>query len=67
VLQDSRVITSGDEGSVTKTQLLHFFEAKFEMADRDHDGRLNISELSRFLRYVTHPDLRALQSWDRYE
>jgi hypothetical protein len=36
------------------------------MADRDHDGQLNISELGNFLRFVTHPDLRALRSWDRY-
>ncbi len=52
--------------TVTKDQLLHFFEAKFAMADRDHDGQLNISELGNFLRFVTHPDLRALRSWDRY-
>jgi hypothetical protein len=36
------------------------------MADRDRDGQLNIAELSNFLRFVTHPDLRALRSWDRY-
>jgi hypothetical protein len=36
------------------------------MADRDRDGRLSIAELGNFLRFVTHPDLRALRSWDRY-
>jgi hypothetical protein len=66
VLPKSAKITSSDECKITKTQLLHFFETRFEMADRDHDGQLNISELSHFLRYVTHPDLRALRSWDRY-
>jgi Ca2+-binding EF-hand superfamily protein len=45
---------------------MQFFEAKFQMADRDHDGELNIAELSNFIRFVTHPDLRALRSWDRY-
>jgi hypothetical protein len=55
-----------DECTVSKTQLLRFFEAKFQMADRDQDGRLNIAELGNFLRFVTHPDLRALRSWDRY-
>jgi hypothetical protein len=57
---------SNDECTVSKTQLLRFFEAKFQMADRDRDGQLNIAELSNFLRFVTHPDLRALRSWDRY-
>jgi Ca2+-binding EF-hand superfamily protein len=57
---------STDECTVSKTQLLRFFEAKFQMADRDQDGQLNIAELSNFLRFVTHPDLRALRSWDRY-
>jgi Ca2+-binding EF-hand superfamily protein len=46
--------------------LLHFFEAKFQQADRDQDGQLDIAELSSFLRSVTHPDLRALRYWDRY-
>jgi Ca2+-binding EF-hand superfamily protein len=59
-------VCSNDECTVSKTQLLRFFEAKFQMADRDRDGQLNIAELSNFLRFVTHPDLRALRSWDRY-
>jgi Ca2+-binding EF-hand superfamily protein len=57
---------STDECTVSKTQLLRFFEAKFQMADRDQDGQLSIAELGNFLRFVTHPDLRALRSWDRY-
>ena len=57
---------SNDECTVSKTQLLRFFEAKFQMADRDRDGQLSIAELGNFLRFVTHPDLRALRSWDRY-
>lgn len=57
---------SGDECKVSKAQLLRFIEAKFQMADRDQDGQLNITELGNFLRFVTHPDLRALRSWDRY-
>jgi Ca2+-binding EF-hand superfamily protein len=56
----------GDGCTVSKTQLLRFIEAKFQMADRDQDGQLNVTELSNFLRFVTHPDLRALRSWDRY-
>lgn len=58
---------STDECTVSKSQLLRFFEAKFQQADRDQDGQLNISELGNFLRFVTHPDLRDLRSWDRYE
>jgi Ca2+-binding EF-hand superfamily protein len=61
-----RSTRNADECTVSKTQLLRFIEAKFQMADRDQDGQLNISELSNFLRFVTHPDLRALRSWDRY-
>jgi Ca2+-binding EF-hand superfamily protein len=57
---------SNDECTVSKTQSLHLCEAKFQMADRDQHGRLNIAELSNLLRFVTHPDLRALHSWDRY-
>jgi Ca2+-binding EF-hand superfamily protein len=56
----------GSDCRVSKTQLLKFIEAKFQMADRDHDGQLDITELSNFLRFVTHPDLRELRSWDRY-
>jgi Ca2+-binding EF-hand superfamily protein len=56
----------GEECKVSKAQLLRFIEAKFQMADRDQDGQLNITELGNFLRSVTHPDLRALRSWDRY-
>jgi hypothetical protein len=61
--QNSR---GGGDCKVSKTQLLRFIEAKFQMADRDQDGQLNVTELSNFLRFVTHPDLRALRSWDRY-
>jgi len=57
---------AADDCKVSKSQLLRFVEAKFNIADRDQDGQLNITELSNFLRFVTHPDLRALQSWDRY-
>jgi Ca2+-binding EF-hand superfamily protein len=57
---------NNNECTVSKIQLLRFFEAKFQMADRDQDGQLNIAELGNFLRFVTHPDLRALRSWDRY-
>jgi hypothetical protein len=55
-----------DECTVTKEQLLHFFELKFLMADKDQDGRLNIGELCNFLRSVTQPNLRVIQSWERY-
>jgi hypothetical protein len=57
---------STDEPVLTKSQLQHFFDIKFEMADRDHDGRLTVAELSTFLRFVTHPDLRSLRAWDRF-
>jgi Ca2+-binding EF-hand superfamily protein len=64
---DSGQITRNNHTcTVSKAQLLRFFEAKFLMADRDRDGRLSIAELGNFLRFVTHPDLRALRSWDRY-
>ena len=50
---------------VTKNQVLRFIEQKFEMADRDHDGQLDVGELTNFIRFVTHPDLRGLRSWNR--
>lgn len=55
-----------DECTVSKCQLLRFIEAKFQMADRDQDGHLNIAELGNFLRFVSHPDLRSLRAWDRF-
>ena len=67
MIDNSRqIVRSNAECTVTKSQLLRFFEAKFQMADRDRDGQLNITELGNFLRFVTHPDLRALRSWDRF-
>jgi Ca2+-binding EF-hand superfamily protein len=55
-----------DDCAVTKSQLLHFFEVKFQMADQDHDGQLSVTELSNFLRFVTHPDLRSIRAWDGF-
>ena len=58
--------THGNGGcKVTKNQVLRFIEQKFEMADRDHDGQLDIGELTNFIRFVTHPDLRGLRSWNK--
>jgi hypothetical protein len=62
----ARDACTSDACAVTKAQLLRFIETKFQMADQDRDGQLNVTELSIFLRFVTHPDLRALRSWDRY-
>jgi len=50
---------------VTKTQVIRFIEQKFQMADRDQDGQLDVGELANFIRFVTHPDLRALRSWEK--
>jgi Ca2+-binding EF-hand superfamily protein len=61
--QRSRV---NNECKVSKSQLLRFIEAKFQAADRDRDGFLSITELGDFLRFVSHPDLRSLHSWDRF-
>ncbi len=66
MLQESPQIRDDDHCKVSKMQLLRFFESKFAQADRDHDGQLNIRELSQFLRSVTHPDLRSLRAWERY-
>ena len=60
--QRSRV---NNECKVSKSQLLRFIEAKFQAADRDQDGLLTVTELGNFLRFVSHPDLRSLRSWDR--
>ena len=40
-----------DECAVSKWQLLPSIRAQFQMADRDRDGRLNISEL----KIASHP------------
>jgi Ca2+-binding EF-hand superfamily protein len=57
---------ANDECKISKNQLLRFIEAKFQVADRDQDGQLSITELGNFLRFVSHPDLRSLRSWDRF-
>jgi Ca2+-binding EF-hand superfamily protein len=57
---------SSEECKVSKTQLLRFIEAKFLAADRDRDGQLTVTELGNFLRFVSHPDLRSLRSWDQF-
>jgi hypothetical protein len=57
---------SSEECKVSKSQLLRFIEAKFQAADRDQDGLLTVTELGNFLRFVSHPDLRSLRSWDRF-
>jgi Ca2+-binding EF-hand superfamily protein len=62
---DQRSRVSG-ECKVSKSQLLRFIEAKFQAADRDRDGSLSVTELGDFLRFVSHPDLRSLQTWDRF-
>ena len=61
--QRSRV---NNDCKVSKSQLLRFIEAKFQAADRDRDGLLTVTELGNFLRFVSHPDLRSLRSWDRF-
>ena len=30
------------------------------------DGLMTVTELGNFLRFVSHPDLRSLRSWDRF-
>jgi len=65
--EDASERTSRNEDcKISKSQLLRFIEAKFQVADRDQDGLLNITELSNFLRFVSHPDLRSFASWDRF-
>lgn len=63
---DHQSTRSSEECKVSKSQLLRFIEAKFQAADRDRDGLLTVTELGNFLRFVSHPDLRALRSWDRF-
>jgi Ca2+-binding EF-hand superfamily protein len=64
--QADQHIREGEECKVSKSQLLRFIEAKFQAADRDGDGLLSVTELGNFLRFVSHPDLRSLRSWDRF-
>jgi hypothetical protein len=59
-------VRAHEECKVSKSQLLRFIDAKFQAADRDQDGLLTVTELGNFLRYLSHPDLRSLRSWDRF-
>ena len=63
-----QAVRSDDECTGKKTRSPHLLEAKLQIADcdRSRDRQLNISELSHCLRFVPHPDLRGLRSWDRY-
>jgi len=42
--------------TVSKDQVFRFLEMQFALADRNHDGELNVDELAVFARAVSCPE-----------
>jgi hypothetical protein len=42
--------------TVSKHQVFRFLEMQFALADRDHDGELDIDELAAFAHAVSWPE-----------
>jgi len=42
--------------TVTKSQLFRYLEIQFSRLDSDHDGELDLDELSEFVRAVALPE-----------
>ena len=45
-------------GKVSKDEFMHYMEAEFEYADKNHDGELDPVELKRLVQSLTHPATR---------
>ena len=43
--------------TVSKAEVFRFLEIQFARADRNHDGLLDIEELTLFARSVSHPEV----------
>jgi hypothetical protein len=42
--------------TVSKDEVFRFLEMQFSRADRNHDGNLNLDELSDFVNAIVRPD-----------
>lgn len=50
-----QLMDTDKNGKVSKQEFLHFMEAEFDFADRNHDGELDPKELQHLLRHLRHP------------
>jgi Ca2+-binding EF-hand superfamily protein len=50
-----RVESGNHSLKVSKTDLLRYVETQFDAVDLNHDGSLDIDDLQRFLRILSHP------------
>jgi hypothetical protein len=52
-----RVETGHHSLKVSKSDLLRYVETQFDAVDLNHDGSLDIDDLQRFLRVLSHPSI----------
>jgi len=55
IVQLLQLMDTDQNGKVSKEEFMHFMEAEFDFADKNHDGQLDPIELRAFVYRLTHP------------
>lgn len=50
-----QLMDTDKNGKVSKPEFLHFMEAEFDFADKNHDGELDPKELEHLVQRLHHP------------
>ncbi len=50
-----QLMDTDKNGKVSKQEFLHFMEAEFDFADKNHDGELDPRELRNLVQGLRHP------------
>ncbi len=50
-----QLMDTDKNGKVSKEEFMHFMEAEFSFADKNHDGELDPKELQHLLQGLRHP------------
>ena len=50
-----QLMDTDKNGKVSKQEFLHFMEAEFDFADKNHDGELDPKELAHLVQGLHHP------------
>ena len=50
-----QLMDTDKNGKVSKEEFMHFMEAEFTFADKNHDGELDPKELQHLLQGLRHP------------
>jgi len=49
------LMDTDNNGKISKQEYMHFMEEEFERLDKDHNGELDVKELTRSRLRVSHP------------